>query len=68
MGKPKKQMNFQFAIDIAEGFYHTGKSMAINSNNDSSNHGYIWIPTAVVNFSFATELYLKATIFYCIFR
>jgi len=64
MPKPKKQINFQFAIHIAEGFYQTGKSLAINSKNDNSNHGYIWVPPGVVNFSFATELILKATIFY----
>ena len=62
--KSNKNVNFQFAISVAEGFYQTGLSLAKHTHTDDSKHGYIWIPTGVVNFSFATELLLKATIYY----
>lgn len=62
--KKKKETNYQFAIEIAEGFYQTGLSVAKHSHEVKNDHGYIWIPPGVVNFSFATEILLKATIFY----
>lgn len=62
--KQEKSTNSQFAIDIAEGFYQTGISLAKQAHHDNSRHGFIWIPPGVVNFSFATELILKAVIFY----
>lgn len=65
IGKSKdKSTNTQFAIDVAEGFYQTGLSLAKHTHHDTSRHGYIWIPPGVVNFSFATELILKAVIYY----
>ncbi|MPQ49158.1 hypothetical protein GCQ56_19335 [Marinifilum sp. N1E240] len=62
--KKNKDSNYQFAIEIADGFYQSGLSIANHSHEDKSDRGYIWIPPGVVNFSFATELLLKATIFY----
>lgn len=56
--------NIQFAIDVAEGFYQTGVTLAKHCKKDNSERGYIWIPPGVVNFSFATELLLKAVIYY----
>jgi HEPN domain. len=65
MGKKKKtESNYQFAIEVADGFYQTGLSLAKHSHEAHYDRGYIWIPPGVVNFSFATELLLKATIFY----
>ena len=39
--KSEKSTNSQFAIDIAEGFYHTGITLAKQSQADKSNHSYI---------------------------
>lgn len=63
MKKKKENTNFQFAIDVAQGFYNTGITLAKESNKRTEK-GHIWIPPGVVNLSFATELLLKATIFY----
>jgi len=63
MKKKKENTNFQFAIDVAQGFYSTGITLAKESKKPTEK-GYIWIPPGVVNLSFATELLLKATIFY----
>lgn len=62
--KKDNNINFQFAIDVARGFYDAGVSLAKHSSNENVNDGYIWIPPGVVNLSFATELLLKATLFY----
>jgi len=62
--KKDNNINFQFAIDVAQGFYDAGVSLAKHSSNENVNNGYIWIPPGVVNLSFATELLLKATLFY----
>lgn len=56
--KVPKLKNPEFAISMSEGFYETGKSLAKRSMEDNTT-GYIWIASAVVNFSFATELILK---------
>jgi HEPN domain-containing protein len=62
--KNDNNINSQFAIDVAQGFYNTGISLAKHSSNDKIDSGYIWIPPGVVNLSFATELLLKATLYY----
>jgi hypothetical protein len=56
--KTPKLKSPEFAITMSEGFYETGKGLAKQSHEDNKT-GYVWIPPAVVNFSFATELLLK---------
>lgn len=57
--KSPKSKSPEFAISLSEGFYQTGQSLAKHSHSDNAT-GFIWIAPGVVNFSFATELLLKA--------
>ncbi len=57
-GKPKK--NIDFMLDIARGFYKTGYSLAIQIKKNEPQEGIQLLASGVVNFSLATELFLKA--------
>lgn len=59
--KVPKLKSPEFAISLSEGFYQTGQSLAKHSHSDNVT-GFIWIAPGVVNFSFATELLLKAVL------
>ena len=56
-----KQQNItpDFLFHIAQGFYSIAYNLAAKLKNDNSTFGFQMIAPAVVNFSFAVELFLK---------
>lgn len=48
-----------YLFHIAQGFYDVGYHVAFQVKKDNSYKGFQRLPTAVVNFSFAIELFLK---------
>lgn len=47
-------------LHIAQGFYEIGYNTAYSEGIDNTIKGFQRLPSAVVNFSFAVELMLKA--------
>ena len=52
--------NADFSVNLAEGFYAVGHSIAKQIHKDTGYFGFIGLAPGVVNFNLSAELYLKA--------